>query len=39
MTAVLNEAKDGLVIAREEKEDKPKKKNKPVSTDDKEEVM
>jgi len=26
------------VISREEKEDKPKKKNKPVGTDDKEEV-
>ncbi len=38
MAAVLNEAKDGLVISREEKEDKPKKKNKPVGTDDKEEV-
>lgn len=33
MAAVLNEAKDGLVISREEK---PKKKNKAVGTDDKE---
>jgi len=39
LAATLNEAKDGLVITRgEEKEDKPKKKNKPVGTDDKEEV-